>query len=48
MCEHTCCCILFIVMNSVDPNSKVIWTIFEKGLKMALKIKEKKEKKIRK
>jgi len=29
-------------------NSKVIWTVFEKGLKMALKIKEKKEKKIRK
>ena len=45
MCEHTCCCILFIVMNGVDPNSKVIWNVFEKGLKMALKIKEKKEKK---
>ena len=44
MCEHTCCCILFIVMNGVDPNSKVIWNVFENGFE----IKEKKEKKIRK
>jgi len=29
-------------------NSKVNWNAFEKSLKMALKIKEKKEKKIRK
>ena len=42
MCEHTCCCILFIAMNGVDPNSKVIWNAFEKSLKMALKRKKRK------
>ena len=42
MCEHICYYILFIVMNGVDPNSKVIWNVFEKGLKMALKRKKRK------
>ena len=48
MCEHTCCCILFIVMNGDDPNSKVIWNVFEKEFENGFEIKEKKEKKIRK
>ena len=47
MCEHTCYGILFIVINGVDPNSKVIWNVFE-NFENGFEIKEKKEKKIRK
>ena len=41
MCEHTCCS-LFIVMKGVDPNSKVIWNVFE-NFENGFEIKEKKE-----
>ena len=36
----------FIVMNGVDPNSKVIWNVFE-NFENDFEIKEKKEKKIK-
>ena len=31
----------FIVMNGVDPDSKVIWNVFEKGFENGFEIEEK-------
>ena len=47
MCEHTCCCILFIVMNDVDPELQSKLECFRKEFENGFEIKEKKEKKIR-
>ena len=48
MCEHTCCCILFIVMDGVDPKLQSKLECFLKEFENGFEIKEKKEKKIRK
>ena len=46
MCEHTCCSILFIMMDGVDPKLKSNLEYFWKGFENGFEIKEKKEKKL--
>jgi hypothetical protein len=48
MCEHTCCCILFIVMDGEDPKLRSKLECFWKEFENGFEIKERKEKKIRK
>ena len=46
MCEHTCCCILFIVIDGVDPKLQSNLECFWNEIKNGFEIKEKKEKEL--